>query len=164
MTATSLIPAVIGIDPGKDAAIALVSAGDELELLWYRDVFCHDNGHRNEASALYTADATAHGECHYVHTVALEDQFKGSQGMRGFIKLCKRSGRWWGAIDSALDWDVNFEYTLPRAWQSILKKDRRGTKAASKQFVKDNFGISVSEHVADAIGMACYWAGKIRND
>lgn len=152
---------VIGIDPGKTAAIALVTLEAEPELLWYRKLVCDDGPHNKEYNMLTLADIKADDEGMEVNSVVLENNFVG-KNKKVSVRLAQRTGKWESMVYWVLKRNtITFKYLQPTEWQTILKKDQRGTKAASKQFVKDTFGISVSEHEADAVCMACYWAKRV---
>jgi hypothetical protein len=152
---------VIGIDPGKTAAIALVTLEPEPELLWHRSLICDDAPHNKEYNMLVLADIKADDLSMVVNSVVLENNYVGAN-KRIAVRLAQRTGKWESMCYLVLKRNaIALKYLQPTEWQTILKKDRRGTKAASKTYVKNTYNISVNEHEADAICMACYWAKRV---
>lgn len=71
-----------------------------------------------------------------------------------------------GAIMAYLfELNLGFQIIEPSAWRSfcsIKGKKREEQKKNTQEFVKDKFGLDVSEDVADAIGIGTWASNKIR--
>lgn len=61
--------------------------------------------------------------------------------------------------------DIRFYVIEPMAWKHFcgIKGGKRAEqKANTIQMVKDRFGLTVEEDIADAIGIGCWAVGNIR--
>jgi Holliday junction resolvasome RuvABC endonuclease subunit len=149
---------VIGIDPGTTTGWAIVEhaipwkyvASGEIEL-------------SNQCTATAFLESLLYPNRRPERVmVAIEDQYL-DKNVATTIKLARMSGRW---EEAALHMGLNVKMINPKSWQSseLGKRSmlRKQIKALARTKVRSLYGplAAASEHSADAVLIARYWASE----
>ena len=149
---------VIGIDPGKDSGIAVVTIERHPRLLFSRrcKTVCANN--RPTTVTPFIAEALASAPAGRV-LVAIEDQFV-AVNMRTAVVLAQRTGQW---VEACLAAGLtNIERIAPAKWHAreigCSRLGRTVLKQMSVAKVRGLWGLTLTSDVADAALIARYHA------
>ncbi len=157
--------AVLGIDPGNQFGLAVVTIEPEPKFLYgFGDKM---NLKRSHGACWYVDECFERKQS--ITNAVIEDQYlpRGPKAnIDTAIKIGRNSGRWY---EACARWGIVIEFIKPAAWQHRQLKGlirgghptRAQRKAAAVEFCRLAWKIDLSEDVADAACMARVVATRI---
>lgn len=149
MTLHTKTQAVLGIDPGKSGAFALISPGNE-------QVSVHDFTEFNDVVKLLSGYDIRHAFIEKVHAMP-------GQGVCSMFSFGENFGTWKGILIAL---QIPFTQVAPQTWKKSMLKDMPKEKSSSVQRclqlypqMVDSFKRKKDHNRADAILIASY--GKL---